>query len=163
VHAERLGAKATAMGLDVELAESAAAAARDAAIVVTSTPSHAPVLGPPDVAAGCFVAAVGADNPDKLEIAPELLALTRVVPDVLAQAVQMGDLRHALAAGVMTVEQVHGELADVVTGRVPGRRSDEEIFVFDSTGTAASDLAAAELVYATLRDCADVPRLHFGA
>jgi ornithine cyclodeaminase/alanine dehydrogenase-like protein (mu-crystallin family) len=84
-----------------------------------------------------------------------------VVPDVLAQAVAMGDLHHALAAGIMTAAQIHGDLASVVTGRVRGRTSADEVFVFDSTGTAAADLAAAELVYTTLRNDPDVPRFDF--
>ncbi len=62
-----------------------------------------------------------------------------------------GDLHHALAAGVMRVEDVHAELADVVSGSKPGRTSREEVFVFDSTGTALEDVAAAAMVYERAR------------
>jgi ornithine cyclodeaminase/alanine dehydrogenase-like protein (mu-crystallin family) len=58
----------------------------------------------------------------------------------------MGDLHHALAAGALKKEDVL-ELADVVAGRQPGRQSPDEITVFDSTGTAIEDVAAAALVY----------------
>jgi len=60
------------------------------------------------------------------------------------------------------VTDIHGELADVVAGRVPGRREDEEIFVFDSTGTAIEDLAAAELAYEIALADATVPRVALG-
>jgi alanine dehydrogenase len=75
------------------------------------------------------------------------MAAATVVTDDLEQCTVMGDLHHALAAGVLTREDVHGELADLVTGRKPGRRSPEEITVFDSTGTALEDVAAAVVVY----------------
>jgi ornithine cyclodeaminase/alanine dehydrogenase-like protein (mu-crystallin family) len=60
----------------------------------------------------------------------------------------MGDLHHAIAAGVMSVSDIHGELADVAAGKRAGRRDDRERFVFDSTGVAFQDLAAAEMIYA---------------
>ena len=100
-----------------------------------------------DVPPGCFVAGVGADNEQKHELAPDLLARSVVVVDVLEQCARIGDLHHALAAGAIRREDVHAELADVVTGRRPGRRSASEITVFDSTGTALEDVAAALLVY----------------
>lgn len=159
--AARFDERAKRLGLESQVAGSPAEACRGAAIVVTSTPSRTALLGPDDVAAGSFVAAVGADSPDKQELDPELMRRAHVVPDVLAQAVAMGDLHHALAAGIMTAAQIHGDLASVVTGRVRGRTSADEVFVFDSTGTAAADLAAAELVYTTLRNDPDVPRFDF--
>ena len=58
-----------------------------------------------------------------------------------------GELHHALAAGLMTREDVHAELAEVVVGRKTGRRAAEEIVVFDSTGTALQDVAAAAVVF----------------
>lgn len=116
-------------------------------IVVTCTPARSPILHRRHLHDGLFIAGVGADNPDKNELAAELLAYSRVVPDILEQAATLGDLHHALAAGVLTRQDVHGELADVLCGRVAGRQSDTEIFVFDSTGTALQDAAAASVAY----------------
>ena len=116
-------------------------------IVVTCTPSRQALLSAADVRAGCFVAGVGADREDKQELAPDLLARGTLVVDVLAQCERIGDLHHAIAAGAMRREDVHAELADVVSGQRPGRRTDDEITVFDSTGTALQDVAAAALVY----------------
>jgi ornithine cyclodeaminase/alanine dehydrogenase-like protein (mu-crystallin family) len=99
------------------------------------------------VTEGAFVAAVGADKPEKQEIAPALLAASRVVVDVLDQAATMGDLHNAIAAGVMTRDGVT-ELGQIVAGRAKGgRRSPDEVIVFDSTGMALQDVAAAAAVY----------------
>ena len=123
------------------------AAATDSNAWITCTPAHRWFLGREHVARGAFVAAVGADHPEKQEIEPALLASGVVVADVLDQCAAMGDLHHALAAGVMRREDVRGELADIVSGRVRGRRTDDEIIIFDSTGTAIQDVAAASIVY----------------
>jgi len=138
---------AAELQLDVTVIRDPDAAARDTAIWVTCTPAQRWFLGRAHVAAGAFVAAVGADNPEKQEVEPALLAASVVVADVLEQCATMGDLHHAIAAGLMRREDVRAELADVVSGRKPGRLSPDEIVVFDSTGTALEDVAAATLVY----------------
>ena len=116
-------------------------------IWVTCTTSRRWFVGRDHVAPGSLVLAVGADNEDKQEIEPALLAETTVVADVLDQCAAIGDLHHALELGVMRREDVHAELADVVSARRPGRQRDDEIIVFDSTGTALQDVAATQLVY----------------
>jgi ornithine cyclodeaminase/alanine dehydrogenase-like protein (mu-crystallin family) len=121
--------------------------ARGADIVVTCTTATQPFLDIGDVAPGAFVAAVGADSPHKHEIAAALLAESVVVVDSLEQAATIGDLHHAIDAAVMTRDSVRAELAAVVAGHVSGRRADDEVLIFDSTGTALQDVAAASLVY----------------
>jgi ornithine cyclodeaminase/alanine dehydrogenase-like protein (mu-crystallin family) len=59
----------------------------------------------------------------------------------------IGDLHHALAQGLVSTADVHAQLAEVVAGRKPGRRSPDEIIIFDSTGVAIEDVAAAAVVY----------------
>lgn len=145
--AVRLSALAETHGLGAVVAASVREACHGADIVITTTPSRTPILGPEDVRPGTFIAAVGADNPFKCEIAPELMARARVVTDITTQSVAMGDLRAAIAAGVMREGDVHAELAEIVCATRPARTSDEEIFVFDSTGTAIEDLAAAVMVF----------------
>ena len=136
-----------ALGLDAQVARDLAAATRTSDIVVTCTPARRYFIERDMIVPGTFVAAVGADSESKQEIAPELLASSTVVADVLEQCVRIGDLQHAITLGVMRREDVHAELAEVVTGRKPGRRSPEEIIVFDSTGTALQDVAASAIVY----------------
>jgi ornithine cyclodeaminase/alanine dehydrogenase-like protein (mu-crystallin family) len=138
---------AVTLNLDVEATADLVGAARQSDVIVTCTPSRVPVVGPDDVRPGTFVAAVGADHPEKQEIAPALLAASRIVVDVIEQAATMGDLHHALVAGVLTRADVHAELGAVVAGRKRGRCSREETIVFDSTGMALQDVAAAAAVY----------------
>ena len=134
-------------GIAVSAVDDLAQATRRSDVVVTCTPSRRWLLGRGDLRPGAFVAAVGADNTEKQELEPALMAASTVVVDVLEQCAAIGDLHHALDAGVMTRAQVHAELADVVTGARPARRAADEIIVFDSTGTALEDVAVAWLAY----------------
>ena len=59
----------------------------------------------------------------------------------------MGDLRGAIHACAMTEANVHAQLGEVLIGVRPGRRSPEEIVIFDSTGTGAQDVAASATIY----------------
>ena len=140
------------LGIDVIAASDLGAASRESDICVTCTPSRTAILGPDDVTAGAFVAGVGADNEDKQELAPALLTRAAVIVDILDQAAVAGDLHHAIAAGVMTRNDVRAELGEVVAGRKPGRMHNDEIIVFDSTGTALQDVAAAVAVYEKARE-----------
>jgi len=135
------------LGLDVRPAASAAEAAPGSDIFVTCTPSRRPLLHRVDVTPGAFVAAVGADNEHKQELEPALMAAATIVVDSLEQCAAIGDLHHALASGAVSIGQVHAELSEVVAGRKPGRRSAEEITIFDSSGVAIEDVAAAAAVY----------------
>jgi len=116
-------------------------------IIVTATNAQVPFLLKDCVSGGTFIAAVGADSPHKSELAAELLAVSTIVVDALAQCTVMGDLHHALEAGLITTADVHAELGDLVVGRKPGRTRLEEITVFDSTGVAIQDAASAACIY----------------
>jgi len=116
-------------------------------VCVTCTPAKQYFLRKEYVRPGTFIAAVGADSPDKQELEPALLASSKVVVDILDQCERVGELHHAIAAGLMTRESVHAELGEIIAGKKPGRTSDEEITIFDSTGTALQDIAAAAAIY----------------
>jgi ornithine cyclodeaminase/alanine dehydrogenase-like protein (mu-crystallin family) len=75
------------------------------------------------------------------------MARSKIVCDILEQCAAIGDLHHALDAGVVSRSDVHAELGEIVAGRKPGRESNDEIIVFDSTGMALQDVAAAAIVY----------------
>ena len=134
-------------GLAAEAVNDLAAGCRASDVCVTCTPSRQPLLDAGDVAPGALVAGVGADNEEKHELAPALLARATVIADVVAQCERMGDLHHAIAAGAMRREDVRAELGEVIAGQKPGRTSDDEVVVFDSTGMALQDVAAAVVVY----------------
>lgn len=155
------GAYLDKAGLQSKKVRDAGAACQGADIVVTLTTSTRPILTLADVAPGTFVAGVGADNPHKHELAPDLLCASRVVADSLFQASTMGDLHHAIGCGEMAAGDVYCELADLVVGRVPGRSDKTERWVFDSTGLAALDLAAAAMMYELARANEQVPRMQF--
>jgi len=135
------------LGIPVEAAADPAEAALSSDIVVTCTPSRKPFLRADDIRPGTFVAAVGADSPDKQELDPAILAAATVVADNLDQCASIGELHHALDAGLISKSAVHAELSDLAAGRNRGRSSPEEITLFDSTGTALQDAAAAARIY----------------
>lgn len=135
------------LGLPVEAAANLAQGMAASRIVITCTTARRSFVTREMPAPGTFIAAVGADHEDKQEIEPELLARAKVVTDLTEQAAKIGDLHHALVAGVMRREDVHAELAEVIAGRKPGRVRDDEVVVFDSTGTGLQDVAAAIAVY----------------
>ena len=137
----------TELRIAATVASSPAEAARAADICVTCTTSREFLLNALHVPAGAFVAGVGVDNEDKKELAPDLLARARVVVDVTGQCAAFGDLHHAIEAGVMTAADVHAELGSVVAGISRGRESDDDVIVFDSTGMALQDAAAAAVVF----------------
>lgn len=141
------GEMAEELGMEVTPVTYLPGAVGESDVCVTCTPSRRPFLMREHVRAGTFVAAVGADNPLKQELDSGLLASNKVVVDVLEQCAAIGDLHHAIAAGVITKSDVYAELGAVVAGRKPGRASGEEIIIFDSTGTALQDVAAARIVY----------------
>jgi alanine dehydrogenase len=150
--AEDAAARATAnLGLRAEAVKDLRAALGPSDICVTCTPARRAYVMAPDITPGTFIAAVGADSQGKQEIDPTLIASATLVVDVLDQCAEIGELQHALAAGLMTREQVHAELGDVVAGRRPGRTRRDEVTVFDSTGTAVQDVAAAIAVYERAR------------
>ncbi len=123
------------------------AVVRDSDVIVTCSSARQAFLTPDHVRPGTFISAVGADNHDKQEIDPQLMANATVVVDQLDQCAEIGDLHHALEAGTMTRERVHASLAELVAGEKPGRRNDREITLFDSTGMGLQDIAAAASAY----------------
>jgi alanine dehydrogenase len=160
--ADAFGVHMRELGVETRRVGDARTAARGADVVVTVTTSTRPVLGLADVEPGTFVAGVGADNPSKHELATDLLQASRVIVDSVAQAATMGDLHHAIEAGVMRATDVQGELAELVAGRLAGRTSDDERWVFDSTGLAIQDLAAAGMIYERARAAGGVPQILLG-
>src|SRR5882762_5258147 len=139
------------------------AAVRQSDICVTCTTSRQPLLGSEDVSPRTFIAAVGADNPQKQELHPSLMAASKIVCDILEQCAVMGDLHHALDAGVVTRADVYAELGEIAAHKKPGRESQEEITIFDSTGMALQDVAAAAFLYEKAQRDGSGVRLNFAA
>ena len=115
------------------------------------------------VSPGTFIAAVGADDKHKQEIDPALMASARVVVDSLDQCCAIGDLHHAISQGLMGRENVYAELCEIVAGRKPGRTSEDEIIVFDSTGVAIEDAVTAAAIYEKARAAKTGSHFNFSA
>ncbi|HEV8285970.1 MAG TPA: ornithine cyclodeaminase family protein [Chitinophagaceae bacterium] len=120
---------------------------RNSQIVVTCTPSKQPFIHTEDIMPGTFIAAVGADSEEKQELCPDLLALNKIVVDLAEQSATIGELHHAIEQKKITIAGIHAELGMIIAGKKPGRESDKEIIIFDSTGMALQDVAAASIVY----------------
>jgi alanine dehydrogenase len=115
-------------------------------VVATVTPGAEILFPVGSLRAGQHVSLMGADGPGKAEIAVDELLRTRVVCDEWEQASHNGDIGRAVDAGKLRREDV-SELGRVLIGEEEGRRTEEEITVFDSTGLAVQDLAVAVAVY----------------
>lgn len=134
-------------GIEAEAFDDLRTATGDADIVVTLTSSRRAFLRKGDVRPGAFVAGIGADSPDKSELDPGLLAGARVIVDDLDQCAEMGDLHHAIAAGLVSKGDVAGTLADVAANPESFRPTDAGVTVFDSTGIPLEDVVAASLAF----------------
>ncbi|HKA22069.1 MAG TPA: ornithine cyclodeaminase family protein, partial [Blastocatellia bacterium] len=135
------------LGIEIDVVNDLPAAVRDSDICVTCTPSKEYFLKSEYVSRGTFIAAIGADSEDKQELDPTLIVSNTVVTDLLEQCASIGELHHALHVSLTTKENVHAELGEVIAGKKSGRTSDDQIIIFDSTGTALQDVAAAAIVY----------------
>jgi ornithine cyclodeaminase/alanine dehydrogenase-like protein (mu-crystallin family) len=141
------------LGVPVEVATDARAAVRRADIVTCATTSPTPVVFGADLAPGVHVDAVGAFRPDRREVDTDTVRRARVVVDTYAGALEeAGDILMPIADGALSRDAIAAELAQLVTGARPGRRSAEEITFFKSVGFALEDLATAELAYRLARE-----------
>ncbi len=135
----RAAAVAEELGADVASSREEALAAD---LLVTVTPGHEVVLADGALRAGQHVSLMGADGPGKAEATTGELARARLFADDWEQASHGGELAHAVEEGVVARADVTA-LGDVLAGTADGRRGDDEITAFDSTGLAIQDLAIA--------------------
>jgi ornithine cyclodeaminase len=138
------------MRVPVTAHEAATEAVAGADLVVCATPSRKPLLHPGMLGDGFTVIALGSDGPEKLELAPELLgSADKIVTDVTSQCARLGELHHAVDAGVVAPGDVHAELGEILVGLCQGREGSESI-VCDLTGVGAQDAAIAAAAYSAL-------------
>ncbi|WP_046868930.1 ectoine utilization protein EutC [Microvirga massiliensis] len=135
------------LGISVLTAESAEAACSGVDIIVTTTPAERPILQASWLQPGQHVTAMGSDSEHKNEIEPAALARVKYVADNLGQTRRLGELHHAISAGLVTLDRSFPELGQVVSGRAPGREHDHDITLCDLTGTGVQDTAIANLAY----------------
>ena len=145
--AATIGHPAIQVGVSASIQE----AVEGADICVTCTTSTRPILTGQMDLAGCFVATVGADNPEKCEIEPALLERALIFVDDLEQCAVGADLAHALRSGSVTRDKVHSDLAELAAGQKAGRSNAKELVIFDSSGSGVQDVTAAWVAYESAR------------
>jgi len=134
------------LGILVRAETDAAKAAAGADIIVTTTPSTEPLIKAGFVSAGQHITAMGSDAEHKNEIAPAILRMADLyVADSAKQTRRLGELHHAISAGVMAADAEVIELGQIIAGAKHGRRSASDITIADLTGTGVQDTAIATL------------------
>ncbi len=134
-------------GRKVILCDSAAEAMEGADIAISTTPSKGFLVDSSLVRTGMHIVAVGADMAGKNEWDPQIFKGAKVVNDSIPQCISRGETRNALISGVITEQEIHGEIGEILAGKKPGRESDEEITIFDTTGMGIQDNVTAMKVY----------------
>jgi len=135
-------------GVPIEVGRTAEETVRDADLVCTTTSSKEPVLEGGWLSPGAHVNAVGACFPSTRELDTEAVQRARLYTDCRESCVnEAGDFLIPLKEGVITDAHLVGEVGEVLMGRVPGRRSSDEITIYESLGVAVEDLAAAHAIH----------------
>jgi ornithine cyclodeaminase len=117
-------------------------------IITCATTSRQAIIKGEWIQAGTHLDLVGGFKPDMREVDDELMAKSVVFVDTFTGALaEAGDILQALQSGSLKKEAIVAELADLCSGRHTGRRSEQEVTVFKSVGTALEDLCAANLVW----------------
>ena len=140
------------LGLEVTAEADPERAVTGVDIIVTTTPSSTPLVKAEWLAPGQHLTAMGSDAEHKNEVDPRLvIRADTYVADRLSQTRRLGELRHAIEAGLVAADQEFAELGQVVAGLAPGRSSESEVTYADLTGTGIQDTAIATLAYARAR------------
>ncbi|VVB73098.1 Alanine dehydrogenase [uncultured archaeon] len=136
----------TFLDCDFKLAANAMEACK-CDILVTTTPSRHPVVMESWVRPGTHINAIGADAAGKQELESSLTKKAKVVVDDMAQARHSGEVNVPISKGELRPEDIYAQIGEVLAGRKPGRVSDKEITIFDSTGLGIQDVASGFVVY----------------
>ena len=149
---ERVRAFVDRFGDEFAVEEGSVADAASCDVLSTVTPVREPIVGREDLGDHTHVNAMGADAEGKQELADGVHLDARLVIDDRAQTTHSGEINVPYRAGRLTDEDIDAELGEIVAGRADGRTDADGITVFDSTGLAIQDVAAAHVAYRTAAD-----------
>ena len=136
------------LNIEVIRADSVESVVKESNLVVTTTPSKEPYLRAEWLHTGLHVTCMGSDSEDKQELFPDVFAkVDRIACDRKSQVFRLGELHHALEAGVVSEDREIIELGELTSGANPGRQSKEQITVCDLTGVGVQDTQIARLAY----------------
>ncbi|MGO6815716.1 ectoine utilization protein EutC (plasmid) [Rhizobium leguminosarum] len=137
------------LGFPVTAILDARGAMTGADLIVTTTPSETPIIEAGWLEPGQHLTAMGSDAEHKNEIDPAAIAGADLyVADNLKQTRRLGELHHAIDAGLVAADAVFAELGQIVAGLTPGRTRNDQITIADLTGTGIQDTAIATLAFA---------------
>ena len=134
-------------GIPVVMANSKKEAVEQADILITTTRGKGPLVEAGWVKPGTHIVAIGTDQQGKQELDPEIFRNAKVVVDSISQCTEKGETWHPLNKNIITKDDIHGEIGEILLGKNPGRENDEEITIFDSTGMAIQDNTTANKIY----------------
>jgi len=135
------------LGMPFSVVETAEELCGESDVIFTQTPGSSTVLEKGWLKdTGVTIIASGSDQPTKQELPVDVLKASKYISDLTKQTSRIGELRSALQAGVMTEDDVHAELGQVVNGEKSGREGNE-IIVVDLTGTGAQDAAIGQVAW----------------
>ena len=121
-------------------------------VLSTVTPVREPIVPRTAVGDHTHINAMGADAAGKHELDDQVLLDATLVIDDYEQCVHSGEVNVPWSAGVLDDADLYAELGEIVAGHTPGRGGFDGISVFDSTGLAIQDIAAAHVVYERARE-----------
>lgn len=139
-------------GKKVIICETAAEAMKDADIAISTTPSKQYLVEANLVKPGMHIVAVGADMQGKNEWDPQIFRGAKIVNDNIAQCLSRGETRNAAVQNVIEPSDIYAEIGEILSGAKPGRTSDREITIFDTTGMAIQDNVTAMRVYEAAKE-----------
>lgn len=135
------------LGIPVVMANSKKEAVEQADILITTTRGKGSLVEAGWVKSGTHIIAIGTDTKGKQEFDPEIFRNAKVVVDSIVQCSEKGETQHPLSKNIITKARIHAEIGEVLLGKKPGRESDEEITIFDSTGMAIQDNTTSTQIY----------------
>ncbi|MFZ7104707.1 MAG: ornithine cyclodeaminase family protein [Peptococcaceae bacterium] len=115
----------------------------NADVILTTTPSYQFIVRADWIKPGTHLNCIGSDTRGKQEIDPQIFTKAKIVVDNLEQCITIGETQHAFRQGLISKEDIHGEIGEIILGTKSGRSKPEEITVFDTTGVTIQDLATA--------------------
>lgn len=134
-------------GIPVIMANSKKEAVEQADILITTTRGKGSLVEADWVKPGTHIVAIGTDQQGKQELDPEIFRNAKVVVDSIAQCIEKGETWHPLNKNIITKDDIHGEIGEILLGKKPGRGNDEEVTIFDSTEMAIQDNTTSGKIY----------------
>jgi len=140
------------LGIAVVAAGSKKAAVEQADILITTTRGKGSLVEASWVKPGTHIVAIGTDQRGKQELDPEIFRNAKIVNDSIEQCTEKGETWHPLARNIISRDDIHAEIGEILLGRKPGRESEDEVTIFDSTGMAIQDITTAARIYRNAMD-----------